>query len=184
MIVQKFGTTVFDVIVSELAENVLLVLAVLFLGTWFVAQWVFKVNLACKDQKKSADWLKKIHGLAEDYLGNGKTRASSSPITLTPLGKEIAAQIKAEEWIGSYAAERLSYVEGMTPYRIQEDAFRFAEEELLSRLAKDNKDLFIDIERCAFERGIDVGQVMKAVGVVLRDRLLELTNQVQVITSS
>lgn len=140
---QKVSTVFFEIITSELADNVLIVLAVLFVGTWFTAQWVFKVNLGYKDQKKSAEWLKKIHGLAEDYLTTEKMRSTGSPIKLTPLGEKIANQINVDEWIRSYATERLSSVKGKTPYRIQEDAFRFAEEELLSRLAKENETLFI-----------------------------------------
>lgn len=102
------------------------------------------------------------------------TTAGQSPIELTDLGKKVVTMLNPHHWIESYAQERLSRTSDMSLYQIQQDAFEFADNELLNRIKIDDPKRFKDIENCAFRHGIPVSEVMKALGVVLRNKIFEL----------
>lgn len=57
---QSHASTFFDLITSELADNILIVLVALGVAIWFTAQWVAKVNLFRKDQRQAVSVLKDI----------------------------------------------------------------------------------------------------------------------------
>ncbi len=59
----------------------------------------------------------------------------------------------------------------MSLYQIQQLAFNFADEDMIKKL---EAAIVKDIEDSAFKRGISVGEVMNALGVVLRDKIFEL----------
>ena len=46
---KSHASTLYDVITSELADNILIVLGAIVIGVWFTAQWVQKVNFSRKD---------------------------------------------------------------------------------------------------------------------------------------
>ena len=62
----------------------------------------------------------------------------------------------------------------MSKYQIQQDAFDFANNELLQQIKNSDLERLRAIENCAFQHGIHVSEVMKALGVVLRDKIFAL----------
>lgn len=104
------------------------------------------------------------------------TTGHSSPIQLTELGGKVVDMVKPHGWIEDYATGLLNDIQSddMSLYQIQEHAFSFAESGLLSRLQTEKPEVVKAIENCAFHHGISIGEVMKALGVVLRDKIFQL----------
>ncbi|MXX10460.1 MAG: hypothetical protein F4201_11330 [Nitrospira sp. SB0677_bin_15] len=170
----------FRSIIAAVEDNILSVLlGILFVCialTWIIARWTLNVDKGIKQADDSSTWLKKIHDLIDNYLKN-PVKFSGSPITLTDRGLKIVETLTPNDFIETFAQEHLSSTKDKGSYQIQEIAFRFAVETMLNRIRNDFPQRVKDIEDCAFQHGVRVDQVMDALGVVLRDRILALHNQ-------
>ena len=134
--------------------------------------WIGSVNADRKSFRKSLGDL--AHEIRED-IKKILSRlppapiSAGSPLRLTDFGRQIADQIKAEEWSRRLCASGAlqKAVEEKSPYEIQEFCLNYAQSEL------DYDDLQLDLlRRCAFDSGSDVEAVKRVLGFVLRDRLL------------
>ena len=151
--------------------------------------WIGSVNTDRKNFGKSIendrkDFRTSISNLADEIRADIKEIlsrlprapiAAGSPLRLTDFGKQIADQIKAEEWSEQLCAsgKLRTEVEGRSPYEIQEFSLELAQSKL------EYTDTELDLLRqCAFDNGIEVEAVKRVLGIVLRDRLLppELVN--------
>lgn len=174
------NSLLFDLLISSLEANILSILITVFIvgvvASWIIGRWTLKVGTGLKQFEKATSWLKKIHDLASEHLSK-QVRESASPIRLTRLGQNIVKGLEPTNWLDLYAQQRLPRIQKMSLYQIQRDAFHFAENELLDRIQSDDPQRLKDIENCAFRHGVNVAQVMEALGVVLRDKIFELTRQ-------
>ncbi len=99
---------------------------------------------------------------------------SSSPVTLSDYGKDIASRIDVEKIVSVYADKLHRETKNMNAYQIQEHCFDFCNNKLVQDLEKKNKEFFEKLYEVAFADGVDIEKIMRVVGIELRDRVLEM----------
>lgn len=106
-----------------------------------------------------------------DRLDGGGTDVTknASPIGLTDFGEKLSKQVDAKKIAQDYAAE-VKFARNATEYRIQEACATFAEKKLLSKLKTDER---VSLEKIAYKEGIDIGKIMRVIGVEMRDIFLK-----------
>ena len=95
-----------------------------------------------------------------------------SPISLTPIGEEISAQVKADEILRKYLPKLESEVENESPksaYDIQMSSMAVVKKNLLKLL--DEKEL-MSVKQEAYNRGLLVEDIVSVFGVLLRNNIL------------
>lgn len=102
------------------------------------------------------------------YVGKSRLVESKSPFTLTALGQDVAKYINADNIVRKYGS-RVEIGENATPYEIQNSSFQFAEKELPNLLDTVDKRI---VQKIAYEKGISLEEIMKVVGIKLRDKIL------------
>ncbi|MCY4131331.1 MAG: hypothetical protein OXF39_01645 [Nitrospira sp.] len=158
---------------SPYATPIVIVIIAIIGGVVGLIQWGANVNA---DRKTFREFMEEVKNDIKELLRRlpPVTTTGESPIELTDLGKKVVTMLQPDQWIEKYASQRLPCTVSMSLYQIQKDAFEFAEQELLIQIQKDAPDLVKTIENCAFHHGISVSEVMKALGVVLRDKIFVL----------
>ncbi len=165
---------------------VFLIMLVAIFITWKIAGWktlvdsnqtflsnslkTLEENLTKFMEEMREDVKKIFHALPQD------TTKMSSPITLTDLGKQIAEEIKAKEVVEDRAETFISRASDMPPYEIQEMCFKYAEDELINdpNIREEYQfPLDVRVKTSAYKHGLEVSQVLKVIGVLLRDKVLE-----------
>ena len=96
------------------------------------------------------------------------TTAGGSPISLTDLGKEVSQLLGAAKIARDLVSELSAKATGKPADEIQELSFNHVYE---YNFPDEVEKLILE---CAYERGIDRNQVIRVIGVELRDQLLEL----------
>lgn len=106
------------------------------------------------------------------------TVTSSSPLRLSELGKKVLKSLNELEDQITQAADELdgSLGENLNAYEIQEKSFAYASSDFLTELSDEKRD---NIQLAAYEHGIDESGIMAAVGIVIRDHILEKRGLVQ-----
>ncbi len=99
------------------------------------------------------------------------TVETDSPIRLNDLGRQVSLELQAVEWSESKANDLLGEVQGLTAYAIQEHCFKYAHEKY-----GDTEDRKRRAENSAYKHGLNIDQVLRVVGVELRDILLGRLN--------
>lgn len=115
------------------------------------------------------DFLDKLIGIIGPQLFK-----SSSPLTLTDLGKSISEKIGATELANDYAKKLHDEVKDLNAYEIQEYCFEFCEEKLPAKLKEEKVKQLERMQTVAFEEGIEVEKIMRIVAIELRDKLLSI----------
>lgn len=92
-----------------------------------------------------------------------------SPIRLNDLGKEISQELGAAEWAKNEADNLIPRVRGKEPYEIQEYCFEYVTMKGFAASEEGMKQ----VQNSAYNHGLDVGQVLRVIGIELRDVLLE-----------
>lgn len=174
-----------DAVLTKLIEQLntsvfvlLVILGAAFYSIYRIGKWTEKFS--AHDEK-----IKSVDGIAEKIIvlttkidliyQNTNPRAlvaAHSPISLTPIGKEIADKIGADRIFESHLSPLVSAVDTESPknaYDIQVVSMKVAKEKMLSLL--NEKDLTI-IKDEAFTKGILVEDVMSVFGVLLRNKIL------------
>lgn len=94
------------------------------------------------------------------------TTENSSPIRLTKMGEEIAAELNSHKWVKEVAPTILEDVTGKHPYEIQEFCFQYMRKVSLS------EEMDQKIKECAYQRGITKTEVLEVFAIQLRDELV------------
>lgn len=140
------------------------VVASAFIG---VGVWIGRVN---SDRASFKEFMQEIRSDIKRIFERlpPATIAGQSPIRLTELGKKIADEIGAEELVSPHVVGIGSKAKDKIEYEIQEMCFKFIDEmyPTLTPLPK------AKIQTAAYDNGIDVGQVLDVLRVVLRDAVL------------
>jgi len=119
------------------------------------------------------------------FLGH-RVEKTTSPRTLTDYGTKLSQQIDAPSLAAHYALSLREKIGSMNAWQIQELCFNHAENEIMNDLQQHDRDRYNQITMCAYREGIELSQVMRVVGIVMRDQLLQQTGQlprVQTATS-
>lgn len=113
----------------------------------------------------------KTHDMLLRFIGHRLVK-KSSPLTLTDFGTEISDQIGGSEIAKKYADKLLPETRNLNTYQIQEHCFRYSKEKLLDDLNKNNPNQYELIHAVAFENGLEIDEITRAVGIKLRDAIL------------
>lgn len=103
---------------------------------------------------------------------NALTRANS-PISLTPVGQEVAERVGASNILKKYLISLVEKVELQAPknaYDIQQAAFSIVKADLIDMLSTEETKKLKDE---AFNRGILFEEVISIFGILLRNQILE-----------
>jgi len=172
----------FSFLVRALEGNILYVFVGLIVLAVVLTNWITKVNFT---RSTLVSFIEEIRGDIKEIFRRlpAETALSSSPITLTELGQQVAEEIKVDSWLNKYVGNVQKQISPDTnPYEIQDVCFRYADEQLmeeLTRVAETNKSAsFIkaDIELSAYNHGLTLDKVTRVVGVKLRDQILRNFN--------
>ena len=94
--------------------------------------------------------------------------SGSSPRQLTDFGEKIAEQFGADEWASTLAPDLMRKVEQKKPFEIDQFCQNYVESELTSEYE-------VRVLECAYEKGTSKENVLAVLAVVLRDKLLDKT---------
>ena len=111
------------------------------------------------------------------FLDRPPVAKSTSPRTLTDYGTKLSLEIDAPSLAAHYAAGLRDKIGSMNAWQIQELCFNHAENEIMNDLQQHDIDRYTQITMCACREGIDLSRVMRVVGIVMRDQLLQQTGQ-------
>ena len=110
------------------------------------------------------------------FLGH-RVERTTSPRTLTDYGTKLSLEIDAPSLAAHYAAGLRDKIGSMNAWQIQELCFNHAENEIMNDLQQHDIDRYNQITMCACREGIELSQVMRVVGLVMRDQLLRQAGQ-------
>lgn len=113
-------------------------------------------------------------GLIYQLVNKNSPIASQSPISLTPVGAQIIEKLKGIEIFSKYSERLVKEVTSVNPknaYDIQEISMKVAKEKMISFL---NEQELILVKQEAFDRGLQLEDIMSVFGVLLRNRILEI----------
>lgn len=152
------------------------ILTVVVGATWTIAYWVASVNSDRRALRRDIDddrntikgFMDEIRSDIKKILtGLSPSIATGSPITLTDLGEQIAADLGAYNWASGLAPSLLEEVRDRKPFQVDEFCVHYTE----NRLGEEWGER---IAASAYERGIPKEGVRAVLRVVLRDELLKL----------
>ena len=130
-------------------------------------QWKGKVD---SDRASFKEFMKEVRNDIKEILRRSShTLAGSSPLRLTDLGRAISERLDAPALTQTLAPLLQERIKGKTPYEIQEICFDYIRHEY-----KPPDKIEELIKTCAYDNGIDRGQVVDVLAVELRDRLLAM----------
>ena len=125
-------------------------------------------------ERTTASVSKQIAGLS----GQQYTEASS-PMSLNTRGKELSKEMDAAEIASRYKEKLVDKAksENGGPYQIQESCLDCAADEILKDLEEKDKKTYRHLTDIAYSEGVQVEVLMRIVGLVLRDQVLQAINQ-------
>ena len=91
----------------------------------------------------------------------------SSPLQLTDFGVGMAKQFQADKWADDVSSALMVKIDNKKPFEIDQFCQRYVRDEL-----KSNPEFKLRVQECAYEKGTDEKDVLKVLGVVLRENLL------------
>lgn len=129
---------------------------------WRLGLWQGEVNT---DRSNFNAFMTEVRGDIKKILGllPQSPVASSSPLQLTDLGKEISEEISAKKWAENESTTLLDDAKGKDQFGIQSMAFGYAKE------FEPSEELLARMRTCAFQHGLELEGVRRVLGVVLRD---------------
>ncbi len=125
-------------------------------------------------ERTTASVSKQIAGLS----GQQYTEASS-PMSLNSRGKELSKEMDAARIASRYRAKLVDKAkdENGGPYQIQESCFDCAADEILKDLEEKDKTTYRHLTDIAYNEGVQIEVLMRIVGLVLRDQVLQAIDQ-------
>ncbi len=108
--------------------------------------------------------------------GVAATLENKSLLQLNQLGQDIAKTLDLDALADAHTLLIKDQAEALGPYEIQQLCFRYAQEDLLNELRETSPDQYEAISRTAYQHGISREDILKIVGVLLRDKVLRLVN--------
>ena len=171
------NTLLSQAITTFLTENIAIIMVVFLIVFPVVAwKWAWKVRGWKSDIENELRRLTKkmdgFHIFLSSKFGAPLVE-SLSPLALNERGQQIAKKIDAESLANHYMAQLQDQVDTMNAYQIQELCFAFARDRLLKDLEANDADNFDRVTSCAYQEGIDPAEIMRVIGILMRDILLK-----------
>lgn len=131
-----------------------------------ISMWAGAVNT---DRTSFTDFMKEIRAKVDmilERLPPPGVATAASPLRLTDLGQKISTEIGATELARELAVEIRERVAGMDEYDLQETCLDFLENDYEPTPEMDSL-----IKKAAFDNGLKRHQVLRVIGLELRDLL-------------
>ncbi len=108
-------------------------------------------------------------------VGGRQYTEANSPMSLNDRGRELSKEMGAAEIASKYIAKLVDKArdEEGGPYQIQESCFDCAAKEILKDLEEKDKKTFRHLTDIAYKEGVQIEIIMRIVGLVLRDQVLQ-----------
>ena len=108
-------------------------------------------------------------------VGGRQYTEANSPMSLNDRGRELSKEMGAAEIASKYRAKLVDKArdEDGGPYQIQESCFDCAAKEILKDLEEKDKKTFRHLTDIAYKEGVQIEILMRIVGLVLRDQVLQ-----------
>ena len=134
-----------------------------------IGMWVGAVNV---DRKSFNSFMEEIRKDIKKIFHLLSTPGTShdSPLRLNQFGRSLVRKMNMDDWIEAHLDALIHETENKNSYQIQERCFEYAENEFLKHATP---DLISKLHDIAFDNGLNMTQLMRIVGIVFRDRVLE-----------
>ena len=163
----------FQKLIESLAPWVIIVVAPFLF--WKVPAWKTKIEGKIEKNEENIEKLEskyeKIIDILVGVVGQPVVKRSS-PLTLTDYGIAIAEKVDANSIANEYAEKLYSEIETLNAYQIQTFCFDYCRNKLLGDLKENRLNQYEKIHSVAFEDGIEIESITRAIGIKLRDLLL------------
>ena len=130
--------------------------------------WIGSVNT---DRANFRDFMKEVRKDIKEILkrlpSHPPELTSSSPLTLTDFGQELAEGVGAKEIAEGLVPRVREDVSGMDPYSVQEYCLTF-----LTSQYEPPPEINLRINQVAYDRGVKREQVLRVIAIELRDLLI------------
>ena len=150
--------------------------ALVFIG-WKASTWKANIEHRLSSVEKTMETFSgKLDEVYIAIIGRfGRAvEKSTSPVTLTEYGVELAGKIDAQKVVDAYADKLHRETENMNAYKVQEYCFSFCKEKLPDDLEQNDKTYFDKISNVAYEEGINIEKLTRVLGIKLRDKVLSM----------
>lgn len=177
---------IFSSLITQLNSSIFILLALLVLfvvGVWIVASklggWAEKFKHqdermgAVENIKETVVELRTKVDLIYQMVNPNSTVRSRSPLSLTPIGEEIAEKINAGKIFERIVTKLCNAVEegnSKNAYDIQELAMSIAKNKIIALL---NEDELKVIKQEAYDRGAILEDILAIFGILLRNHILQ-----------
>ena len=162
------------------AISIAVIFMVIACGIFWIARWSSKVDMrieSLEDQVRIlANAVNDIRKQITTHFDNNAAE-SKSPLALTKYGQELSEEIKADALVERYAEKIRNNVGDMNTYEIQEYCFKYADDKLLLDIKENDVNAYNSLTDFAYNKGLDTKKIMRVLGVMLRDKLLEINNR-------
>ena len=153
---------------AEWLNTPVIILAVLGVGAliWKIGKWMGEVDA---DRSRFKDFIKEIREDIKKILRRlpSSTTAGARPIRLTSLGKSIAGEIDADGWADTLVTHLKTEIVASRSMRFKSFPMDYAQ------ATEPPPERLLQVYSAAYRHGVDVSEVRRVLGVVLRDKLLQ-----------
>lgn len=174
--------TIFAKLIDQLNSSVFVLLGILALAFWgvyrvarLIEQFTHHKTKIDKFDDLSAGVIELKVKVDLIYQNTNPNRlvAAQSPISITPVGKEISTKINAEQILEKYVGKLCDMVEQTCPknaYDVQAASMTTVKNNMMNLL---NAEEINAIKQVAYSKGLLAEDIMAIFGVLLRDIILK-----------
>ena len=100
---------------------------------------------------------------------------SDSPVSLSEYGESLSKKIDVKFITDRYKEQltKKAKKQEMNAYQIQQSCFNFAQNQIPKDLEENSKEQYDQLADVAFNEGIQIRDLMRVLGLILRDQVLE-----------
>ena len=140
-------------------------------------EWKGTVKAAIARLTKEMETLTaRVDRIYDLFLERGMrtTLESQSPLKLNELGNQIANELNLESLASIHVDAMAARTENLNVYEIQQACYKYVQKDLVTELTERYPDQFRDVSRMAYKHGIPREDVLQIIGILLRDKILQL----------
>ncbi len=100
---------------------------------------------------------------------------NKSPVSLSEYGESLSKKIDVKSVTDRYREQltKRAKKRKMNAYQIQQSCFDFAQNQIAKDLEENSKEQYDQLASVAFNEGIQIGDLMRVLGLILRDQVLK-----------
>ncbi len=181
------------IVVNYILENILSFVILFGIIAWFVtansklkdledirknAQGLLKGLKSIEEIREKINVLiGRVDTLSDEVIASrGKAiYQSDSPVSLSEYGESLSKKIDVKFITDKYEKQltKKAKKREMNAYQIQQSCFDFAQNQIPKDLEKNYKEQYDKLANVAFNEGIQIRDLMRVLGLILRDQVLK-----------